>query len=62
MENLDIRLLLHENGILHKELAAAIGIREDSFSRLMRKPLSAWQRERILAAVDILQERKQRNA
>lgn len=58
MENLDIRLTLHDSGIHHSEVAAAIGIRADSFSRMMRKPLKAEQRERILAAISVLKERK----
>ncbi len=58
MENLEIRLMINRYGLKHKEVAKALGIRSDYFSHLMSKPLSGYQRERIIAAVDTLRERK----
>ncbi len=51
MENIDIRLMLIDKGITNKQIAATIGITPEYFSRLMSKPLSAHNRQRIMYAV-----------
>ena len=61
MENLDIRFCVADRKLKYKEIAAEMHIHHASLSRMLSKPLTPIQRERILAAVEILQERKQGN-
>ena len=56
--NIDIRIEIDAAGVLYKDIAAAMGVNPASLSRMMRKPLSAKQRERILYALSVLVERK----
>jgi predicted XRE-type DNA-binding protein len=56
--NLDIKLLLDENGITQKEVAAVMGIRHDSLSRILRKPLSPMRREQVIAAISEVRKQK----
>lgn len=58
MQNLDIRLLLDEQHINQTEVAAVMGIRADSFSRLLRKPLSPMRREQVIAAISEVRKQK----
>ena len=59
MENIDIRLMLIDKGITNKQIAATIGITPEYFSRIMSKPLSAHNRQRIFDAVTKIEaERK----
>ena len=51
LENVDIRLMLSDKGISNKLIAKRIGISPEYFSRLMSKPLSAHNRQRIIDAV-----------
>ena len=51
MENIDIRLMLSDKGISNKYVAKKIGISPEYFSKLMSKPLSAYNRQRIIDAV-----------
>lgn len=51
MENVDIRLMLFEKGISFKNVALYIGISPEYFSRLMSKPLTAYNRQRIFDAI-----------
>ena len=53
-ENLDVRLAIDQNELLHKDVAAAMGINRCTLSRQLAKPLKPMQRERILAAVETL--------
>lgn len=55
MENIDIRLMLSDKGITNKHIAKTIGISAEYFSRLMSKPLSAYNRQRILHAVTVIE-------
>ncbi len=51
MENVDIRLMLSDKGISSKHVAKRIGISPEYFSRLMSKPLTAYNRQRIFDAI-----------
>ena len=57
MENLDIRLMLHDKQIQQKAVAVTMGIRADSLSRMLSKPLTPMQRERVLYAIRALEQR-----
>lgn len=56
MENLDIRLMVSESGMTYRDIARAMGIGANYLSRIMRKPLSQYHRERILKAIGDLKE------
>lgn len=58
MENTDIRLLVLASGLKYKDIAQAIGIRGESLSRWMKKPLTEEQRHRVQYAIDCLKERR----
>ena len=51
MENLDIRLLVKDNGLTYRKIAQTIGITHWYLSKLMSKPLSVKNRIRILDAI-----------
>ena len=51
VENLDIRLLVKDNGLTYRKIAKTIGITSWHLSHLMSKPLSVKNRIRILAAI-----------
>ena len=51
MNNADIRAAIKKARVFSYEVAAALGISETSFSRKMRKELSAPEKEKILAAI-----------
>lgn len=54
MHNLDIRLAIEEEELLFKDVAKHMGIHKSSFSRIMRNPLSAKNKLRIMKAIDEL--------
>ena len=54
MRNLDIRILVRENGLTYKRIAQKIGISPEWLSRLMARKLSDENRERIIAAVEAI--------
>lgn len=54
MRNLDIRILVRENGLTYKRIAQKIGISQEWLSRLMARKLSDENRERIIAAVEAI--------
>lgn len=57
MYNIDIRSMLKSNRIYGYEIAAALGIAETSFSRMMaRGELPSETKERIRAAIKKLKE------
>ena len=51
MENLDIRLLVKDNGLTYRKIAETIGITSWHLSHIMGKPLSAKNRIRIMDAI-----------
>lgn len=55
MENIDIRLMLSDKGISNKHVAKIIGISPEYFSKLMSKPLSPYNRQRVLHAVTVIE-------
>ena len=57
-ENLDVRLAIDRNGLLHKDVAKKLDVDKCTLSRQLAKPLKPKQREKILAAVEeLLSER-----
>lgn len=58
MNNTRIRKAMIDNDLRQKEVAAALGIRVESFSRLLRNPLSDEKEEKILKAILQLSDEK----
>ena len=56
MKNIDLRFLISDKGIRYKDIAVVMGIRKDSLSRLMSKELSKKSRERIMCAIQTIEE------
>lgn len=56
MRNLNIRILVRENGLTYKRIAQQIGISQEWLSRLMARKLSDENRERIIAAIEAIKE------
>ena len=54
--NAEIRSLVSESGITYKAISERIGITPEWLSKLLSKELSAFQRKRIMAAVNELTE------
>ena len=61
MKNLDIRILVRENGLTYKRIAQKIGISPEWLSRLMARKLSDENRERIISAVEAMIEEEAEN-
>ena len=51
MRNLDIRLMISNNGLKHKDVADEMNISETWLSRLLRNELTAANKIRIMAAI-----------
>lgn len=61
MYNIEIREKIRQAGIYGYEVAAAIGVSETSFSRMMaRTELSADRRENVLNAIERLSAERRR--
>lgn len=58
MNNTRIRKAMIDNDLRQKEVASALGIRVESFSRLLRNPLSDEKEEKILKAILQLSDEK----
>ena len=56
LENLDIRTIVADRGLLYQDIAAEMKIAPESLSRLMRCKLTRKSRQRILTAIDELSE------
>lgn len=56
LANQDIRKLIKESGLRHFEIFNVMHISEASFTRMLRVPLSAEDKEIILEAVKNLSE------
>lgn len=54
MNNLEIRLLIADNGLRHKDVAAEMNVCPEWLSRLLRRDLTPENRIRILAAIERL--------
>lgn len=52
MNNVDIRILIAEKGLKHKDIAKEMGISPEWLSRLLRYDLDECSRERIIKAMD----------
>lgn len=55
MTNLDIRLAVSDKGLTYRQIAAEMGITPEYLSRLMGEDLKPGMRERILNAIDRLE-------
>ncbi|MEG0473528.1 MAG: hypothetical protein RR449_01705 [Christensenella sp.] len=62
MENMRIRRLIFDNGIRHKDVAAYIGICQETFSRKLAKKLSKEEESKILAIVNEIAKRNKDTA
>lgn len=49
--NLDVRMAISESGLYAYQVAERLGIAETSFSRLLRKELSADRKAQIIRAI-----------
>lgn len=49
--NTDIRALIAESGLYHKQVAELIGISANAFSRELSRALSAKNKQRIITAI-----------
>ena len=56
LENLELRILVAKSGYTYKMIAAQMGISRVWLSKMMSRPLSQENRDRILEAVRELQE------
>lgn len=54
MKNLDIRMLVSENGLKYKDIAKSLGISREWLCRLMRSDLSVDNKVRIMGAIERL--------
>lgn len=55
MKNIDIRLVVSDKKLTYRQIAAEMGITSEYLSRLMSKDLKPGMRERILNAIDRLE-------
>lgn len=60
MENLDIRILISESNIKHKDIAKKMGISPVWLSTQLRYELSPVTKERIIQAIKELKDDKNR--
>lgn len=56
MKNLDIRMLVSENGLRYKDIADEMNITPEYLSRLLRKELTSENKIRVMRAIDQLQK------
>lgn len=54
MNNLDIRMLVSENGLKYKDIAKELNISREWLSRLMRTDLTVDNKVRIMGAIERL--------
>ena len=54
MNNLDIRMLVSENGLKYKDVAKELNISREWLSRLMRNTLTIDNKVRIMEAIEKL--------
>ncbi len=54
MKNLDIRMIVSENGLKYKDIADEMNVSPEWLSRLMRKNLTIDNKVRIMGAIERL--------
>ena len=54
MKNLDIRILVSENGLKYRDVAAEMNISSQHLSRLLRYELTPENKIRVMRAIDSL--------
>ena len=48
----DIRIKAYEMGVYYWEIAKRLGIRPETFSRLLREELNEQQKEKVMKAIE----------
>lgn len=56
MNNLDIRMLVSENGLKYKDIAKELNISREWLSRLLRNDLTPENKIRIMGAIERLKK------
>lgn len=56
MKNLDVRMMVSENGLKYKDVAAEMNISPEWLSRLLRNELTPENKIRVMRAIDSLLE------
>lgn len=59
MKNLDVRMLVSDNGLKYRDIADEMNITPEWLSRLLRKELTTENKIRIMRAIDQLKKRKE---
>lgn len=54
MNNLDIRMIVSENGLKYKDIADEMNISSEHLSRLMRNTLTIDNKVRVMGAIERL--------
>ena len=52
MNNLDVRLMVSDAGIRYRDIAKAMNVTPEWLSKLLRDPLSAYNKSRVLDAIE----------
>lgn len=58
MKNIDVRIAISDNGLLHKDVAKEMGISPEWFSRLLRDDLTPENWIRISKAIERMKEKR----
>lgn len=59
MKNLDVRMLVSDNGLKYRDIADEMNITPEWLSRLLRQELTTENKIRIMRAIDQLKKRKE---
>ena len=57
MNNVEVRVAIKRSGLKQWQIAEEYGLHEGNFSRLLRKPLSEQETEKIMTAIRDLKDR-----
>lgn len=58
MKNLDVRMLVSDNGLKYRDIADEMNITPEWLSRLLRQELTTENKIRIMRAIDQLKKRE----
>lgn len=61
MKNLDIRMIVSEEGLKYKDIAKEMNISREHLSRLMRNTLTTENKDRVMGAIETLMKGDQEN-
>lgn len=56
MKNIEIREIISRSRYRHFEIAEKMGVTEFSFSRMLRRELTADQKKRVIEAIELLKK------